>query len=82
MLPWTWSIAYRRFHQGVLIRFEHSRAIGIGTGIRISANLAVLTLGYLAGDISGIVVATSAVICGVVSRGHLRWDCRAPGVEK
>ncbi len=66
MLPWTWSIAYRRFHQGVLIRFEHSRAIGIGTGIRISANLAVLTLGYLAGDISGIVVATSAVICGVV----------------
>ncbi|HEY5572580.1 MAG TPA: hypothetical protein VIK64_06135, partial [Anaerolineales bacterium] len=21
MTPWTWSIAYRRFHQGVLIRF-------------------------------------------------------------
>jgi hypothetical protein len=66
MLPWTWSIAYRRFHQGILIRFEHSRAIGVGTGIRISANLFVLILGYLAGDISGIVVATSAVICGVV----------------
>ena len=66
MLPWTWAIAYRRFHQGVLIRFEHSRVIGIGTGIRISANLVVLTLGYLAGNISGIVIATSAVICGVV----------------
>ncbi|MGC8874754.1 MAG: hypothetical protein ACP5SI_09970, partial [Chloroflexia bacterium] len=26
MLPWSWSIAYRRFHQGVLIRFGHSRA--------------------------------------------------------
>ena len=23
MIPWTWSIAYRRFHQGVLIRFGH-----------------------------------------------------------
>jgi hypothetical protein len=67
MLPWTWAIAYRRLHQGVLIRFERSRSIGIGTGIRISANLVVLTLGYLAGDISGIVVACSAVICGVLS---------------
>jgi len=67
MLPWTWAIAYRRFHQGVLIRFEHSRAIGIGTGIRLSANLLVLTLGFLAGNISGIVVASSAIICGVVS---------------
>jgi hypothetical protein len=67
MLPWTWAIAYRRFHQGVLIRFEHSRAIGVGTGIRISANLLVLTIGYLIGTLPGVVVATSAVICGVLS---------------
>src|SRR5215216_839408 len=25
MTPWTWSIAYRRFNHGVLIRFNHSR---------------------------------------------------------
>lgn len=66
MLPWTWSIAYRRFHQGVLIRFEHARAVGLGTGIRIGANLVVLILGYLLGTLPGIVVATSAVICGVL----------------
>src|SRR5437773_875992 len=29
MLPWTLSIAYRRFQQGVLIRFGRSRAVGI-----------------------------------------------------
>jgi hypothetical protein len=66
MLPWTWAIAYRRFHQGVLIRFEHARAVGVGTGIRISANLVVLIIGFLLGTLPGIVVATSAVICGVL----------------
>jgi hypothetical protein len=67
MTPWTWSIAYRRFNQGVLIRFDHSKAVGVGTMIRLSADVAVLVAGYLIGNIPGIVVATSAVAAGVVS---------------
>lgn len=67
MLPWTWSIAYRRFNQGVLIRFGHSQTVGVGTVVRLSANGLVLLLGYLLKDISGIVVATSAVAAGVIS---------------
>ncbi len=67
MTPWTWSIAYRRFQQGVLIRFGHSRAVGIGTVVRLSSNALVLTIGYMVGNVPGIVVATSAVACGVVS---------------
>jgi hypothetical protein len=67
MLPWTWSIAYRRFHQGVLIRFGRSGTVGIGTMIRLSANCTVLIIGYLIGSLPGIVVATSAVATGVVS---------------
>src|SRR5262245_60235314 len=39
MLPWTWSIAYRRFHQGVLIAAGRSRPVGIGTAIRIAAGV-------------------------------------------
>lgn len=66
MLPWTWSIAYRRFNQGVLIRFDHSGTVGIGTLVRLSADGVVLSLGYLIGDIPGIVVATSAVAAGVI----------------
>src|SRR5512140_2162223 len=27
MLPWSWSIAFRRLNQGTLIRFGHSRAV-------------------------------------------------------
>ena len=91
MLPWTWSIAYRRFHQGVLIRFGRSVTVGRGTLIRLSANGVILIIGYLIGSIPGIIVATSAVATGVISealyvalavrpvlRGPLR---QAPPVE-
>jgi len=67
MLPWTWSIAYRRFNQGVLIRFDHSRTVGIGTLVRLSADGIVLLIGYLIQDIPGIIVGTSAVAAGVIS---------------
>jgi hypothetical protein len=67
MTPWPWSIAYRRFNQGVLIRSGHSKAVGLGTVVRLSANLIVLTIGYISGNIPGIVVGTSAVACGVIS---------------
>ncbi len=67
MTPWTWSIAYRRFNQGILIRFGHSKTVGVGTLIRLSADTIVLTIGYLLGDIPGIIVATTAVVSGVVS---------------
>ena len=66
MTPWTWSIAYRRFNQGVLIRFGHSKAVGVGTVVRLTADLVVLLIGYSIGTIPGIVLATSAVAAGVV----------------
>jgi len=67
MTPWTWSIAYRRFNQGVLIRFDRSKAVGVGTAIRLITDILVLITGYIIGTIPGIVVATSAVAAGVIS---------------
>ncbi len=67
MLPWTWSIAYRRFNQGVLIRFGHSRAVGVGTIVRLSADALVAGAGYLVGTMPGIVVASAAMAAGVFS---------------
>jgi hypothetical protein len=67
MIPWTWSIAYRRFHQGMLIRYGHSRTVSTGTLIRLCADMLVLTIGYFIHDIQGIIVATTAVATGVVS---------------
>jgi hypothetical protein len=67
MTPWTLAIAYRRFQQGVLIRNGASRAIGVGTGVRLATNIIVLGAGYAIGQFSGIVVGTAAVALGVVA---------------
>jgi hypothetical protein len=64
-IPWTWAIAYRRFHQGVLIRFGHSLKVGVGTAVRFSADAAVLAIGYLVGNVSGIVIAACTLVAGV-----------------
>jgi len=66
MLPWTWGIAYRRYHQGVLIRFDHARTVGAGTVVRLVSNLAVLLIGYWTRVLPGIAVAAAAVITGVL----------------
>ena len=63
MTPWTWAIAYRRYHQGVLIRFGHSKAVGAGTVMRLSA-----TAGSADPVISGNGVWHR--------RGDLGCDCR------
>ena len=67
MIPWTLSIAYRRFQQGVLIRNGHSRAVGVGTGVRLGASVAVLAVAYTMGTVPGIVAGTLAVALGVVA---------------
>ncbi len=64
MTPWTWTIAYRRLNQGVMIRFEHSKIIGYGTAVRLGMDILVLAIGYYL-KLPGIVVATSAVASGV-----------------
>ena len=55
MVPWTWSIAWRRFNQGVLIRFGRPRLVVGATALAIA---------YAAGA-PGIVAATTTVIAGV-----------------
>ena len=77
LLPWTWAIASRRFHQGALIRHGHSRAVGWGTGLRLLVTSSVLGLGLGLGGAgggpplleaaSGVRVAALALSCGVLA---------------
>ena len=67
LTPWSWAIGYRRFQQGLLIRFGLSRAVGIGTAIRLIADGIGLAIGYALNSVSGVVVATAAQAAGVVS---------------
>ncbi len=74
MTPWTWAIAYRRFIQGALIRFGHSRAVGVGTLLRLATSGSILLLGWLL-SLRGIVVAGVAIAAGVTVEAiyaHLR----------
>jgi len=66
MTPWSAAIAYRRFQQGVLIRFGQSGIVGIGTGVRLAVNAAMLAIGAWNGG-PGIVVGTSAIATGVLA---------------
>ena len=67
MIPWTLSIAYRRFQQGILIRNGRARQVGVGTAVRLTTNGLVLAAGYAFGRVPGIVVGTTAVAAGVMS---------------
>ncbi|MCJ7623873.1 MAG: hypothetical protein MUO76_10245 [Anaerolineaceae bacterium] len=66
MLPIPWSIGYRRFQQGVMIRFGHSDAIFIGTIIRLVSVLTILLIGYSIGTIPGTILGATALTIGML----------------
>jgi hypothetical protein len=82
LTPWSWSIAYRRFNQGVLIRYGHSKTVGAGTLVRLAANVSILATGYLNGSIPGIIVAASAVSAGVISEAVFARLAVAPVLRR
>jgi hypothetical protein len=67
LTPWTASIAYRRFYQGVLIRFERSKLVGVGTAIRLVALTSILAIGSALTHFDVILLPGVAVGAGAVS---------------
>ena len=65
-LPWTWAIAHRRYHQGILIRFGRSRQVSFGTVVRVIVMTTVAVTAALLGA-PGIVAAGLAITSGVLS---------------
>ncbi|MCX6091664.1 MAG: hypothetical protein NTX23_02175 [Candidatus Bipolaricaulota bacterium] len=78
MIPWAWAIAYRRFNQGVLIRFGRSITVGIGTLIRLSADAVVLVLGFTVFHVPGTTLACLSVMAGVLSEAAYAGLCVRP----
>jgi hypothetical protein len=66
-LPWTFAVAYRRFHQGVMIRFDHSRVVTVGTILRFCADIVVIIFAFVIGTIPGTVVAAAMMVTGVIT---------------
>jgi hypothetical protein len=67
MTLWSAAIAWRRFLQGVLIHFGHTRRVAWGTAVRLasSAGTAAL-LGYGSG-LPGVVIGACALMAGVIA---------------
>lgn len=66
MALWSAAIAWRRFRQGVLIRFEQTRLVGHGTVARLLTSVGLATLLALASRLPGIAVGTLALATGVI----------------
>ena len=67
MTLWSAVIGWRRFFQGILIRFGRTRRVGYGTGIRLAAVTitAILLVNY--SQFSGVVVAACSWMAGVIA---------------
>jgi hypothetical protein len=66
MVLWSAAIAWRRFTQGILIRFGQTRYVGQGTVVRLLASAGVATVLALSGRVPGIAVGSLALAIGVI----------------
>jgi hypothetical protein len=67
LAPWTFAIAYRRFQQGSMIRFGHSKMVGQTTFVRLITVSIVIAIGYFVKTIPGPILAGSAQGLGVTA---------------
>ncbi len=73
MIPWTMAIAYRRFHQGVLIRAEKGKGVTQGTLVRLFTDCLVLALCYRF-EVPGALTAGLALSAGVTTEAfYVGW---------
>lgn len=67
MVPYAFGTGFRRFQQGVLIRYGDARVVVWGSVLRILCLTAVLTVSAATGAVSGVVAASAAVVTGVLA---------------
>lgn len=67
MIFWSGAIAWRRFMQGILIRYGLTRYVGFGTIARLASSATTAVSLALFTDLSGVVVGALALEAGVLS---------------
>lgn len=82
MLPWSGAIAFRRFRQGILVRFGHTKRMSAGTFLRLLADILCVFLLSNIKDISGLVVATAAQGFSVFLEGAYIGIVTQPVIKK
>ncbi len=67
MAPYAFGTGFRRFQQGVLIRYGDARVVVFGSVIRLACVALVLAAAALWGAVPGVVAAGAAVVTGVLA---------------
>jgi progressive ankylosis protein len=65
LLPWPGTIGYRRFYQGIMIRYNYTRRVAYGTVIRLVMMSATALILYVFYKFDGVIVGASALTVGV-----------------
>lgn len=81
MTLWTAAIGWRRFYQGILIRFGHTRQMAYGTAVRLLSGLAMAVCLVLFSDLPGIVVGGLTWMTGVFSELLYAWLAARPVIR-
>jgi progressive ankylosis protein len=82
MTLWSAAIGYRRFLQGVLIRHGQTRRIGYGTATRLAASAGCGILLALFTGWSGVVIASTALMAGVLVEAAFILSVAQPAVRR
>jgi hypothetical protein len=67
MIPWSGFIGWRRYHQGILIRYHSTRLISAGTFMRIITMTLVGWSLYWFSQWPGVVIAGTALVSAVAA---------------
>lgn len=67
MTFWSAAISWRRFLQGVLIHFGHTRAVGWGTAVRLFSSGSTAIGLALWSNLPGVIIGASALMAGVIA---------------
>lgn len=74
---WSAAIGWRRFLQGVLIKFDRTQAVAWGTAVRLAVSIGTAVSLALLTDASGIVVGAWTLQVGVVAEAiYATWAVR------
>lgn len=71
MTLWSAAIGWRRFYQGILIRFGETRRVTYGTVARLSASAGTAAGLALWGELPGVWVGSFALMAGVLAEATL-----------
>jgi hypothetical protein len=82
MVFWSAAIGWRRFLQGILIRYNQTRQVAYGTVARLAASGGAVALLAVWGEWPGVVIGSVALMAGVLAEAVYATIATRPVVRR